>query len=205
MYKYLDGFFLVRNDRKVKPVEFENYTEETLHYMTSGNRANEITRIITDRMLKKGFANFDILEICSGIGGNTMSFADNNSINHIMAFEKSEDRRCMLYNNLSLYDFQHKVSIADTFTQIPKQCNNSVIYVDPPWLQPDFTSFDKKNYILKDIHIGNLNMTDILNISKYNPLIVYRVPPGYHCETLGEYKFEQILLKNSLLIIAHRL
>ena len=51
---YLHTYFGVRNKIKGEPIEGVNYTLETLTYMTSHNRADQITQMIVDRMKQLG-------------------------------------------------------------------------------------------------------------------------------------------------------
>ncbi len=50
LLQYLDTFFGIRNKIKGDPKEGVNFTLETLTYMTSRNRADQITQMIIERM-----------------------------------------------------------------------------------------------------------------------------------------------------------
>lgn len=204
--QYIDLFFGSKNGFNVNPLKGINYDDETLTYMTSDARSKQITKLIKDRMFRKGYKSFNVLEICAGIGGNTLTFACDPCINKIVAYEKNEYRRTMLDNNLTMYKCKGKVLLRGEFSEIPSDCTFDVIYVDPPWLPSHISGIDcdKNDYISKDICIGDITMSTLLNMSTNNPLIVYRVPTNYICENVKGYTYEKILIKNSLVIFAHR-
>src|SRR5438132_7059191 len=96
----LSSYFVRRQNIEPSVVEGRNYTSETLFYMTPANRADEIATKITD---KYGDYKFALIEICAGIGGNTMAFADNSNIGLVISYEEKEDRRLMLKRNIKMY------------------------------------------------------------------------------------------------------
>ena len=84
--KYIDTFFGTRNNIKGNPIENINYTLETLTYMSSRNRAEEITDIVVDKMKQLNVVFFGVFECCAGLGGNALSFLDNSNISYVVSY-----------------------------------------------------------------------------------------------------------------------
>jgi dsRNA-specific ribonuclease len=199
--KHLETFFGLRNGVTPSPVEGKNYTLETLKYMTSFNRANEMTQIIVNEMKSMGKETFQIYDASAGIGGNTLSFADSQSISKVFAYEILADRKEMLKNNVDMYNFAEKVEVLDSpFQEI--SCG-SVLFIDAPWLSSSET-FNKEDYILQGMSLGGKRLEDWIKDCKQCALVAMKVPPGYQLEKIEGVETKEILLKNSLLILAMR-
>lgn len=207
--KHLDTFFGVRNGIKGNPVEGVNYTQETLTYMLSQSRADQITNIIIDRMKGK---KFPIYECCTGIGGSTMGFLDNAfgpnpSITHVTTYECDISRRQMFRNNVAMYQFdkEDKLTIPDVpFTGVPKDVPNAVFVADPPWLPSDVKGqkSSKDQYLLSGITLSGKTLEEWIADCKHCALSVIRVPPGYKLKPVPGFEHEELMVKNSMLIIS---
>jgi dsRNA-specific ribonuclease len=199
--KHLETFFGLRNGVTPSPVEGKNYTLETLKYMTSFNRANEMTQIIISEMKSMGKETFQIYDASAGIGGNALSFADSPSISKVFAYDILADRREMLKNNVDMYNFAEKLEVLDSpFQEI--SCG-SVLFIDAPWLSSSET-FNKEDYILQGMSLGGKRLEDWIKDCKQCALVAMKVPPGYQLEKIEGVETKELLLKNSLLILAMR-
>lgn len=205
---YLDTYFGVRNNIEGDPKENVNYTPETLTYMTSHNRADQITNIIVDKMLSKNKPiPFEIYECCAGIGGNTLSFLDNDNIKKVTSFEILPERIQMLNNNIEMYNLGEK-SVISTTKFAGVDCEHSgdvVLYMDPPWLPAGIKGHKstKDQYILSGMKISNKTLEEWIKHCCNCAMIVLRVPPGYIIDRVPGFKIETKLIKNSLLIMAY--
>lgn len=199
--KYIDTFFGTRNNIKGNPIENINYTLETLTYMTSKNRADQITRVITDRIT----GPFQVYECCGGIGGNTMSFLDNNRISHVTVFETDPDRVKMLKNNLSMYKLDKKSTFINAgFSGVPDEKNNKqVMFFDPPWTLPSVKGHEstKEDYLLQGIKLGDKTLEEWVKSCPHCEMTLFKVPIGYKLKEIPGYNKEEIVFKNSQLII----
>ena len=208
---HLDTYFSKRNGVVPNPIEGKNFTRETLSYMTSFNRANQITQVIVDKMKNLGFSNFEIVENCSGIGGNTLSFLDNSTVTHVTAYEILPERRMMLRNNIEMYQFpKSKYTIPDVqLGDLTCNLKNNVFFTDAPWLSEtikDFNTKDYKNeYLLSGITCGSKTLEQWITACPQCALIVNRVPPGYKLGEIPGFITEEVLIKNSLLLISRPL
>ena len=219
---YIDLFFGERNGHNLEPKNGHNFTEETLTYMNSRARADEITDIISTYM-NNGNGNgngnlrkFIIVESCAGMGGNTFSFLESPLVAKVVSHEIDDDRRKMLLNSLQGYHFEpNRYDVVDhektggQFVGIPNDVREKgipiVLHMDPPWLPSDIAGdkSEKEQYILEGIKLGDKTLEEWLNecYECYEcELITTRVPPGYVLNA-NDDKFltKSRLLKNSLL------
>lgn len=208
--KYLDTFFPIRNNIKPKPVETVNYTVETLTYMSSATRADQITKIIVDKMksLNKDIP-FGMFECCAGMGGNTLSFLESPDISYVVSYEILPERREMLKKNIAMYDLSQKSYVPDEgFNGVPDKYQGVVLYMDPPWLPPSIKGHEstKADYILQGMKVAGKTLEEWVESCRHCSMIVMRVPPGYRLGNVPGFKIESELLgkrkKNSLLITA---
>ncbi len=174
--QHIETFFGLRNGIQPFPIEGKNYTLETLTYMTSFNRANQMTQIIVDEMKSLGHNTFDVYEAGAGIGGNTLSFADSPNINKVFAYEILPERREMLRRNVEMYKFGNKVEVLDDpFTTA--SCGN-VLFIDAPWLTGKEEA-SKQNYILQGMSLGGKTLEEWIVGCEQCALVAFKVPPGY--------------------------
>jgi len=211
LLQYLDGFFGVRNGIKGNPIEGTNFTIETLTYMTSHNRADQITNMIVDRMNKMGRQTFEIFECCASIGGNTLSFLENPAVMWVVSYELLPERREMLKKNISMYNLATRggkpiAFIPDEpFNGVPDKFKGVVLYMDPPWLPSHIRGHEstKDQYVLHDIKVGDKTLRDwIISCKNTCSMVVMRVPPGYRMDPIPGINLESKLVKNSLVIFA---
>jgi len=205
---YLDTYFGTRNNIKGNPVEGVNYTLETLTYMTSHNRADQVTQLIINKLKEqKKVVPFGIFECCAGIGGNTMSFLENPAVQWVVSYELRPDRREMLKRNLAMYNLAaggRAFVPEEAFGGVPPQYKDVVLYFDPPWLPETIKGHEstKDQYVLHGIKIGDKTLEQWIASCPQCSMIVMRVPPGYQLDPIPGFKIESQLLKNSLVIFA---
>jgi len=203
--KYIETYFGVRNGIEGKPIKGINYTVETLTYMTSHNRADQITNIIVKKMQEYGESiPFQVFECCGGIGGNTLSFLENKNISKVFTYECDLQRREMLKKNVEMYKLSNKfVGVDKPFTEAPCEYSKAVMFFDPPWLTSEIKGHEatKEQYVLSGIKIGDKTLEDWVKSYPYSSLIAIKVPLGYKLNPISNFKYEDFEFKNSLLII----
>lgn len=211
--RFLDCYFGKRNGKKLTPQDGLNYTEETLSYMASSARANEISKLVSAFMKDKPV---HLIDVCAGIGGFTMAFLDNSKIKKVISYELDSDRRDILSRNLKDYDFDpDRFKVLGKFDgldskDIPdlfgKEIENLVVFFDPPWL-PDHISGHESTpdeYLLDGITIGDKTLEEwLVSLSKIIPckLVIFRVPPNYKFEKVDKWHCRGQPVKNSLYYI----
>lgn len=210
LLEHLDTFFGVRNGIKGDPKEGVNFTLETLTYMTSRNRADQITQMIVDRMKSIGNIPFPVFDATAGIGGNTMSFLDNPAVQWVVSYELRPERRDMLKRNIAMYNLTagNRAFVPDgPFTGVPANYKNIVLYFDPPWLPENIKGHEstKEDYVLHGIKIGDekgesKTLEEWIASCTNCAMVVARVPPGYRLDNIPGFKVESQLLKNSLVL-----
>ena len=207
LLQYLDSYFGIRNNIKGDPKENINFSLETLTYMTSHNRADQITDVIVNRMKQIGSTNFGLFEVCAGIGGNTMSFLDNPAVQWVVSYELRPERREMLKRNINMYNLavnNRSFVPNEGFTGVPANYKGVVLYFDPPWLPDHIKGHEstKDQYILHGMKIGDKTLEQWIAASPHSAMVVVRVPPGYRLGEVPGWDIDTQLLKNSLVIFA---
>jgi len=160
---YLAGFFKPRHGKRLQAQVDTHYTAETLRYATPANRADVITNQIKSLY---GDYPFLMVEVCAGIGGNTISFLDA-GIEAVVSYEIDPERRRMLVANVNAYELGDRSYIKGAFDgpALPIGC---ALYFDPPWM-PDTVSGVggtveelKANYYTKDIPVAGRTIEEWL-------------------------------------------
>jgi dsRNA-specific ribonuclease/16S rRNA G966 N2-methylase RsmD len=201
--EFWKNYFPVRNG--VKPETFlkegRNYTNETIHYMSK----HRIARTITDKV--EAIINdkpYFLIDMTAGIGGNVLEFLSRKNCASVMAFERDPMRRLMLQRNIMGYKFgdkaivpngeNHKDIIGITGEEDFSDYKNAVFFFDPPWLPENYKNAGKddykKNYILKDMKVGNLTLEEwIIKLTDIAYMVVIRGPPGYQLDSVPEWTY----------------
>lgn len=198
--EHIESFFGIRNNIKGNPENNINFTLETLKYMSSRARADEITKIIIDNNYSKSKT---IIECCAGIGGNTLSFLDAGF--NVIAYEINPERRKILENNIKMYKFSnYRIKDGAFDADELKGINGNVIlFLDPPWM-------NDKGQILRggkygEMKIGKYTLEQVLDIAyDYVSLIVIKAPPSYFINFARNklFKYDKIQLTKMTIFIA---
>lgn len=207
--QFIDGFFGYRNQIQGQPQEGVNYTQETLSYMTSKSRGDQIAQILVERVLQRPNQRMTVVECCAGIGGNTLSFLDHPQIEQVIAFETVPERREILRNNIAMYHFQDKAVIPNTsFTKVDlPNTQYKALFMDPPWLPEGIKGHEstKEQYLLQGITVGGKTLEEWIRLHADYDLIAFKVPPGYRLQRLDGFIVEPVELKNTLLLLVRPL
>ena len=199
-----------------KVVEGVNYTPETLIYMTPNVRSVEIMNEIVKRVPSTK-RPFNLIETCAGIGGDTITAANNPYISSVITYECEKTRADILINNLKLFDIDYeivkpeksyktnsKVIVNQTFFKGTQTENPYIVYMDPPWVSSsnkkpwkDLTSSD---YLYEGIKIGNFTLEQWIDSMKNVQLFVLKLPVGYKLKEESGFVYETIILKDKIQI-----
>jgi predicted RNA methylase len=124
-----------------KPRENHNFTEDALHQMTPYKKANAIAALCDNLVHKThGITKYNMIDACAGIGGNTMAFALNPSVNTVHACECDADTFAMLSRNVN--NLRHGNTVTTTHacfnTSLLQQlaADSALptgLFIDPPW------------------------------------------------------------------------
>lgn len=208
---FIPEYFKERNGVSIDNFrENENYTEETITYMPSYKLADETTQHILNCVPND--QSVVVVECCSGIGGNTVSFLDSNQVKAVFSFEIDPIRRSMLEKNIETYRFTPKSMVLGEFKGIKdfedmvfipngkniKETYNTssvVFYMDPPWLdqKPGHVS-SYKDYILSGIKLSGKTLETLIAESRgIADLIVIRVPPSYNLKQVEGFVYYPVV------------
>jgi dsRNA-specific ribonuclease/16S rRNA G966 N2-methylase RsmD len=185
---YADTYFPERNGIKPVVKNGRNFDNDTLFYMSKV----KVARYIADKIESFTFNKpYFVIEICSGIGGNTLEFLSRKNCATVVAFERDKRRSLYLKRNIIAYKFDDKAVVIDdaiTGDEDFSSFKDAVFYFDPPWLPEDYKSADadyKSHYIRKGIKIGKLTLENWLEKLKDTAyLVAFRVGPADY--DLGE-------------------
>jgi dsRNA-specific ribonuclease len=197
---YASTYFPERNGIKPDVKLGRNYDNDTLFYMSKVKVAQYIADKIETFTFNKPYF---LVEICSGIGGNTLEFLSRQKCATAITFERDKKRSLYLKRNIIAYKLDDKAIVIDdeiTGNEDFSNFKDSIFYFDPPWLPEDYKDADadyKKHYIRKGIKIGNLTLEKWLEKLRDTAyMVAFRVGPvdydlgevpgwTYHFENLG--------------------
>lgn len=195
--EHLDTFFGSRNGTTFVPEEGRNFTVSSLSKMSN--------RVVSDRCTVSIVKNmpiytrpFYVFDAGAGIGGNSLSFADNGNVAAVFAFEKDDETRKMLENNVKDYNFERKISINKEFSKVPSEYSGSVLFIHPDW--PRFSG--EQSFPTKGITFAGRPLEQLLAENRHCSLVAIRLPLGYELESVAGFYYQQYDLKKSLLLIA---
>jgi hypothetical protein len=113
-----------------------NYTEDALRQMTPYTKAVSIATLVAAHMPRR----FNVLEVCAGVGGNTMAFARTPGVHAVVSYESDAATADMLVANLALAGCAGRVTVrreeatADGLCRVAQDSGRPVaVFVDPPW------------------------------------------------------------------------
>lgn len=195
-----------------------NYTLETLSYLTPVSRSAELMDEIIRRMPSHD-RPFDIIEACSGIGGDTITFANSPYVGSVITYECEKSRTALLLNNLKLYDISHEIAKGTFLPQKmavkvlvnasefkgTKTDHKCVVYIDPPWISPDnkkpWKDINSDDYLYEGIKLGKYTLEQWIDSMKTIQLIVLKVPIGYRLKEVAGFSYEHVILKDKIELI----
>lgn len=144
--------------------------------ITDMKSADQISKLII-KILNTN--NATVLDLCAGIGGNTISFAK--YFTHVTAVEVSLIRCQILEHNLNLLELHKNVDIVNEnlCSIIDYLLFYDVIFIDPPW-----GGIDYKNYETIDICINeNISFAEVCcRLSLHTKMVVLKLPVNFNLE-----------------------
>jgi len=126
--------------------------DEARYSLTVGKLAKLQSYIISDCVTecKMNPWRCRITDGTASVGGNVIAFAD--FFYNINAIELDKNRAQMLLSNVKLLNLSHKVTVwhgdcANT-TEVAQNMTQDVLFLDPPWLGPDYKKHAKLSLFL---------------------------------------------------------
>jgi len=186
-------FFPKRNGIKPEVQLNRNYTEEVLHYMSKPWAAELVANDMEDYL--KGQKCF-IIEICAGIGGNTLEFLSRKSVSTVMSFEQDQQRAIMLQRNIMAYNFGNKAIVKNmdvSGNEKFEDFEDAVFFFDPPWLPNDLVKAGEDYrdfYITKNMKVGELFLEQWLEKLRSTAyMVIFRLPPGSELQNVPGWTY----------------
>jgi dsRNA-specific ribonuclease len=195
-------YFPDRNGVSPDYPEFQvgrNFTNETFYYMSK----HRVSRDIANKIESFTSNNpYFLIEVCAGIGGNTLEFLDRKNCATVMSFEQNNERAIMLQRNIMGYNFGDKsivINTAVTGDEVEQfsSYQDAIFYFDPPWLPENIPAEATKSgkykdyYIRENMKVGKFTLeewlTELKNIAY---MVVFRVPDNYKLKEVEGWTFE---------------
>ena len=198
--QYLDTLFPELQGKDITKGfrESSNYTKETLAYMSSAKRAKEVAETVVKYLNPKY-----LIDASAGIGGNTLGFALENSIQKVISYEIKRDRWTMLKNNIREYSLDGKIIAYNSPFGIGEDLqlldlnddkikSSTVVYFDPPWL-PSGAPINKANYITSGMKFAEKSIENwgkfLIDTEGYLG-VIFHLPPNYNFTLTNTFKIK---------------
>lgn len=126
---------------------------------------------------KTGIKIDSIFDATAGLGGNTLSFANN--FKRVISCELDPKRFEILENNISLYNYKNiKLYNEDSINLISKlEESIDVIFFDPPWGGPTYKYEESL-----EIYLSGMKLEDVcilISNSTKIKLLIFKLPYNY--------------------------
>lgn len=166
--------------------------------------ARTIRSVVADAAVDIGIPLDHIVDGTACNGGDTLSFLQ--AFSRVTAVEMDVTQYAALQHNMKVYGHGNKsylTLLQDDFTQVYKQLNASVVYLDPPWGGPDYKLFKELMLDMSDQPVDEV-VHDILRQSDAK-LVAVKVPNNFAFhrfrETLRNYHVRQVPVRNYYLLL----
>jgi len=195
-----------------------NFTEMALHQMTPIHKAYKIALFCKALFLEESTNTpFHILEIFGGVGGNTMAFMQNESVESITTFECNVDSARMLRNNVEAISktcqcnvtiIQREATLAELKALIVHCGRPIAIFADPPWglhepyTDPLRTHVNKNNEtVLEWVN----TLMDLPNVMFFMIKVPskYELDKGLDTSKAMHHTYQYLLRKMKMLYFTH--
>lgn len=185
--------------------------KEAIMYISIPFDAYKITCIIIDHAKKLGLSNNNIriTDAMAGVGGNTISFANN--FLHVNAVEINPEMYNYLSNNLDAYYIKNVSKYNNDYIELMYNLVNDIVFLDPPWGGKVYKNKKNIRLAVKEIPIEHI-CTNLLghqsDIKQKNLILALKLPKNYDIEHLysivnanNDKKIYQYELKKMSIII----
>ncbi len=131
---------------------------------------------------KTGIKINTIFDATAGLGGNTLSFANN--FKKVISCELDKDRFDMLEINISNYNYQNITIYNDDSIKLLNNLSEEIdaIFFDPPWGGPTYKYEDCVEISLSNMSLDNICL--LINKETNIKLIIFKLPYNYNSDSL---------------------
>lgn len=198
----LNSYFFLSKEY-APPQEGVNYTVEKLAYMKPWRKAQKMAEDLKAKGIKH------IVEACGGLGGNTTAFGGVEvNFQSVLTYETDRSNFEIIDANLKMYKIRNRVLLLnqafrwdedDLLMSIlhryrgdqallgmeSDMLENTAVYIDPPWLSPDFKGEDYKSaYFKSGIRLSGKTLEEWARDIPAR-LIVFHLPRDYSLNLPG--------------------
>jgi len=190
---YIHKYFPYINKLKRNKLQ---YDEVGLYSITPPKTAEIITKHILQYFNTN---NIIITDGTAGLGGDTLSFANN--VSFVISIEYDFERYKHLINNVGLYEYTNVICINEDYLNIFKILTQDVIFLDPPWGGKSYKESENIILTLNNIYIHDL--CKIIIDEKLASMTILKLPLNYDITSFNVLNVKYIIekLQKILLII----
>jgi len=161
----------------------KKFTEQSLRYATP--HAKAVAMVNHVESLLPPDVSYNVLDVCAGIGCNSMAFLQSTRVRHVVAIEADGGVAERLRHNLTVANTGKATvrvclstpSVLDLVTIVSASTTPWVVFMDPPWCAPDATQFvDPLTYSLNQPHDTVAAAVAALVVQQSVGLVCVKVP-----------------------------
>ncbi len=137
-----------------------------------------IAKFVSNELLLE---NCVVTDATACVGGDLVNFSK--KVKHVNGVEINIDNYNLLAENCKTFECDNVTLIHNDYLNVYNTLNQDIIYIDPPWMGPDYKLKKSVN-----LFVGNVELCDLVNTIKSEGLAKFlfiKVPLNVCLDNLG--------------------